>query len=380
MPNPWIKGSVIFSALIILTLSASAQQPNEKILRPPLEEYKIYLNGRITRTARTAPARIMKLDNNGEILLACRMGRTKEQLEAMGISLLESQLRVLIDWRLLEFDRDVYTTAIPIFGEMETAEFRSVLRSQCTMIASELAPGIKNLKRELTKIDQENRLFVLLYAYVFHDLFWRLLRADDFYVEPELTAQEPFWSGTLWALYPAPDFNLGTMAMGEDVQLHINSVMGGANPELKSMIQPFTQFRLLGAMSRELAEYGRVNDEEICKTFAPYGIIDRKGNPKALWIREKGENRLFKDCESLAQQYHDALLVLIDSEKLAQRLGVDRKHDAVLITFYEFKWILLDHLVMLGDLNMPAVMQDPGSISYSDIGDLIFITDSTQEE
>lgn len=95
-----------------------SQSSNQKI---SLDKYRLLFRGAMTRTS---PVSILKLDNNLEILLACREGKTAEQLNASGIICLASQLRLLVDWKLLEQKQQIYKPAIPIIGEKKNGGLR----------------------------------------------------------------------------------------------------------------------------------------------------------------------------------------------------------------------------------------------------------------
>ena len=117
-------------------------------------------------------------------------------------------------------------------------------------------------------------------------------------------------------------------------------------------------------------------DQNLRKTFAPFELFDSQGNLTTLVIHEKNDSKLYILCQNLAKKYHDQLNHLVDSKSIMEKLGVPKKHNAVLITFYELKWILLDQLVKAGFISKPKALTDPDHISPADIGELLFITES----
>lgn len=376
MNHKIVLSNVILLILVFQSLSLNAQIADE----PTLDEYKIYLNGTVSRAVGTSPRRIMKLDNNGEILLACNEGKTQEQLHSMGIQFIDSQMRVLIDWKLLEFDQNVYKTAIPILGEYESTEFRKILRNHAQTITPELKPDIISLKNQLRDIGKEKCMFTVLYAYIFHDLFWRQFKKDKFFEKPELSIENPFWNGAVWAIYPPPEFSLGTMAMvSKGLTLHINSVPGDLSPKMKSITKPLSQFQLLSSLAKDIAEDKKVDNKNLRETFAPFGLFDSHGKLTTLMINEKNENILYVTCKNLTKKYHDELIHLVDSKSIMKKLGVRTKQNAVLTTFYEFKWILLDQFVKAGFISKPIAITDPDNISPANIKDLIFITETNSK-
>jgi hypothetical protein len=78
-------------------------------------------------SAGQSPQQVTKLDNNGELLLACIEGKTRDQLRAAGARFAESQVELLKTWRLLEEQDSVLRTAFPILGDESPRVFRRPL-------------------------------------------------------------------------------------------------------------------------------------------------------------------------------------------------------------------------------------------------------------
>ena len=360
-----------------LTIFSLAQQSNNTNIG--IDKYDIRFNGTTSRTVRFSPTRVMRLDNNGEILLACKIGKTHEQLISEGLNVLGSQLRLLLDWQLLKLEGDVYETTVPLLSENESTEFRNVVSTEAEKIASKISADLITFKEQLKAIGGEDYAFIILYAYVFHDLVFRKLKEESFYWQPELSKEKPFWDGTVYAIYPPPNFSFGTMAMREEgVQLHINSLGGEVGQRIRSMNEPFSNFQLLGSLISDIAKDKKVDSKNLQTIFAPYRIFNDQGVVTITIIYESENNEIFKVSTTLAEKYLELLLALVDSKKLKEELSVSEKQHAVLITFYELKWILLDRLVYEGIINKPAVLKDPEHITFPDIGSLIFMTEQPQ--
>ncbi len=65
------------------------------------------------------PYTILKMDNNKEIVLALKKGKTLSELKNMGIQFNASQIKLLTLSGLVTKKDSTYTTAIPIFTKSE---------------------------------------------------------------------------------------------------------------------------------------------------------------------------------------------------------------------------------------------------------------------
>ena len=72
-----------------------------------------------------SPESAMELDNNGELVLACRQGLTRDQLGERGIEFAESQIWLLTMLRVLDEEDGELRTAIPLLDPVDTAKLRA---------------------------------------------------------------------------------------------------------------------------------------------------------------------------------------------------------------------------------------------------------------
>ena len=88
-----------------------------------LDKYDVVARGKMSRERRVRPVQIARMDNNGEILLACLVAKTVDDLKSDGIKFKQSQLELLVDWALLEYDRKkkTYRTTIHVYGTEKAA-------------------------------------------------------------------------------------------------------------------------------------------------------------------------------------------------------------------------------------------------------------------
>lgn len=161
-------------------------------------------------TARRNPKRVVELDNNGEILFRAAGGKTRAEIEADGIPINESQLVLLETFGLVERRDDHISTRIPIVPP----EAISLIRDVAATAARRAIPGVSRAANDIVSALASRELEASAHAVVFgHALdgvLWDSLRQRGFLPEIELTVEEPFWRGALWAVYPGRTGTSGT--------------------------------------------------------------------------------------------------------------------------------------------------------------------------
>lgn len=97
---------------------------------------------------------VIRADNNWEILLACLGGKTREELQAIGVEINESQLMLLSVMRFVEVKkeagREKIVTIMPILGlnkkQALIQRVRSVTREVELVVRDDLSLLIKTLR------------------------------------------------------------------------------------------------------------------------------------------------------------------------------------------------------------------------------------------
>ena len=141
------------------------------------------------------------MDNNGDILQACVEPRTAEQLDASGIRHLRSQLELLRDWHLLEYDgaSKTYRTTVHVYGPRAASAIRDMVGPGAAEVTGKLDADPAALRRHLGETRREKSLFAVLYAYVLHGYSMSRF-SEEIYQKPQLSAERPFWNGYAWAI------------------------------------------------------------------------------------------------------------------------------------------------------------------------------------
>jgi hypothetical protein len=128
-------------------------------------------------TSVNTPHFAVRADTNGQILYHAQGGATKAQLQqAMGGSILDSQLGFLRDWRLLNRNGDVYTTNISVLGPEKIGQLRSQMKNLARGIALEIEPSVREITSEPRQRRLSDHLYSVLFSYVYDGLTWDQLR------------------------------------------------------------------------------------------------------------------------------------------------------------------------------------------------------------
>jgi hypothetical protein len=188
-----IKRHVLVLALLVSSLPATANCQTIDSEGIGLDEYDITQYASVKSFS---PRQIMFLDNNDQILMACRTGKTKEQLTGLGISYNESQIALLRAWRLLDRAGDVYSTTMPILDPEKMSGLRAITKNAAGAIAVSLEPNLREYIATLESEGLGSHAFSLLFSYVIDGLVWKKFRKQGLGVSTRVTADTPFWAGT----------------------------------------------------------------------------------------------------------------------------------------------------------------------------------------
>ncbi len=317
----------------------------------------------------TAPEEIIRMGSNWAILLAAQHGATRAQLKAGGAT--ESQLQLLVDWNLLTEQRDGrLITAIPILDRGATARLRAEVREAARALLPELRPELQALLQQLRGIHRERTAFTILFSYDLDNMVW-----NDFYAHKVLTASRqltpdhPFWAGVAWATDPAPPFRTGTNSDSDgNVDLNVNW-SDAALPKLG----PFLDGKSFHALMQEISRTGKISDPQLRRTFAPYDIADADGDLTVPVIVQREGDPLYESAMRLATAVSRAALAHLPPAEIQARYGLHDSEQALVISYHELMYALLDELVAEGNIQEPRIFTDPASARPADVGDLVFV-------
>jgi len=337
-----------------------------------LDRFEIHSYVTVTRGT---PDNVIKLDNNGEILLVCTLGKTVEQLNTMDIQFTQSQIRLLLDWRLLREEQGVLTTTFPILNADHTKHLRSFMKENASILGQNLREEMIALTRELQSIGREKNAYTILFSYILDDLVWDIWEEKSILPKKEITVEKPLWGGVVWAVYPPRDFSCGTNSISDKgVSLKVN----WSEVAIKKMIPFVADWDNFSQMFDDFVEKGKVENKKAKQVFGPFNLFDSSGRFTVPVIVEKKDDALYQNCLSLSSKVSEQVLEVINWKKLKKELGFQDEEEALVVSYHELMWELLDYFEQQGLIQKPIAFANPEEAQSKDIGDLVFIVKQYQ--
>ncbi|UCH10196.1 MAG: hypothetical protein JSU61_13520 [Fidelibacterota bacterium] len=316
------------------------------------------------------PKSAMYLDNNGDILLACREGATLEQLQAAGIPTTASQLRLLETMRLLERN-DGYRTAFPILDGEQTATLRRMMDQP----AKDMATSIRRAMGELLELikarfGDHNSSFSIVFAYVLDGMVWEVLEEEGLTEPRRITEEEPFWGGEVWSLYPPREFSSGTNTFWDEGVVFAVNWSRGIMPKLR---QFWADRTMLQDLFNDYHAHGQVVNPAVFEHFRPFDIIDEEGYFTIPVIEERKGNDLYDRCRAIAKEVALEVPEVLDLPGIMKTYGFDDLSQTTIIAYHELMWSITEQLEADGLVSRPVAFTDPENAGMTDLADLILI-------
>lgn len=326
-----------------------------------LSEYHFVVRGKMSGQRVARPEQIAQMDNNGEILLACKEAITTDQLNSLGIKFIQSQMELLTDWNLLTFDRKTkaYTTTIHIYGPEKAASIRQQVQSALVRLANALSADLASLKSHLEQLNSEKNLFSLLYAYILHDYSMRQF-GEDIYRKPQLSAEKPFWNGFAWAIYPIRRFDIGVFTLpGQENRFFFISSDAVPGPDYQQTM----------ALVKDVTADSKVDDPELAKTLSEFGLCDAQGELTFLSLDSDWTLKL----ENMAKKVYVETILLADSPEMKTILGMETRAQAAMFLHYELRYAFLNHALENGIIEAPIDFDNANNNKPEDKRHLVFM-------
>ncbi len=334
---------------------------------PPFEAYDLI---QFIQTAGPAPQNILGLDNNGELLLATRSGKSSAQLQEAGIVFNESQVQLLKAWRLLEERDNILYAQVPVLDASDAQALRRQTQEAAVRIGRALEEDVVHLVATLNEQGRRKNAYSILFSYVLDGIVWDHFRENNSLSARALSAEEPFWSGEVWAIYPPRAFNSGTNSISDKgVSLKLN----WSRPALKKM-RPFVEnIATLARILDDFIERGYVQDEKAKAVFAPFNLYDETGHLTIPVIEENEHNALYRLSTALSAKIATQALDALNLQVLQEKFALETQEQTLAIAYHELMWDLLDFWDAEGLIEKPIAFENPDRATSKDIADLVFI-------
>jgi hypothetical protein len=338
--------------------------------KPKSVNFDSYQFSQFISAAGQSPQQITKLDNNGEILLACIKGKTREQLHTVGIQFGESQIELLKTWRLLEEKEAILKTEFPILDAEMSQQLREASLAITPALGRQIEPNVLRLAAILDHNGRKRNAYPILFAYILDSLVWDKLRERNLLGQRVITTETPLWAGEVWAVYPPRAFSMGTNTVSDKgISLHVN----WTERAIPRMIPFVADIKTFLRMFGDYVERGRVEDEHARKVFGPFDLFDSTGRFTVPIIRADRRDPVHKLSEEIARQIADSLSTVLDLQSLSKQFGFRDNRQALVIVYHELMWDLMDQLESRGIVQKPLVLAAPDTAKQSDVADLVFI-------
>ena len=316
------------------------------------------------------PQNISLLDNNGDILLACKAGITETKLKASDVTYGESQLVLLEAWRLISHNGDTLKTLVPILDSSETHTLRAYTKNVAASVCDSSVVLVQALKEHLDHIKRSRNAYSVIFSYVIDGLVWRYLEGQKLLTPRIIEAETPFWAGEVWALYRPRTFSCGTNSVSDrGISLNVN----WSDASIPRMLPFVVDLKNFGRMFDDYAASGRVVDTSARRIFSPFNLFDAKGEFTVPIITEDKSNRLYMVSMELSVRIAQAVIKNLDVASLRTKYNFRDAQQTLVIVYHEIMWDLMDAYESRGLLDKPIAFADPGHTRSSDISDLVFI-------
>jgi hypothetical protein len=356
----------------VLAIPIRAQQADDEA-PTKLEDYRVvqYVN-----LSGASPKSIMGYDNNGDVLMSCRSGKTREQLEQMGVPVTDSQVKLLEVYSLLSVKDGILTTSIPILGPDQTRRIRLYAKESAGEMITHVRTDVVEFLGMLTELGRERNAYSMLFAYVFDSMAWSNFEAAGLVQPTEIDIRHPFWSGEVYAFYPRRSFSCGTNTHTRgSVALKVNWSQS-SRPVLKLFYGALME--LDDSTFREFMEKGQIEDDAVKETFAPFGMLDDTGRLTIPVIDETEDDALYRVSSRISGKMAEQTPALLSFRDLKKEFGFRDVQQTVVIIFHELIWELMEVLEAEGLVRKPVAFSHPEEATPKNAADLMFVVRSPE--
>jgi hypothetical protein len=313
-------------------------------------------------TARSTPHSIVELDNNGEILAAAVQPVHPEDLAARGITVTESQIRLLGDYGMLDTDNELIHTAIPVLGPEVISPIRERLRDITDGIVDRLVEPVGALRDALAAAGHGDSAWAVTFGHALDGLLWAELNAREHLPPTGLDLEHPYWRGVFWAVFPERPRSAGTnfRRIGNStlVMLWTDDVIDAVRAlEREPGLDEFISAAASGDPVPTSTEFTRADRQ----------LVDGAGRATVPVIEPQGPMQ--RHSEVIARLTADALFDGPLQPLIESLPGADQSH-AVVVVAHELIWTVTDAVVAQDIVELPPVL----STGDGPLRDLLYLT------
>jgi len=314
------------------------------------------------------PQRIVRLDNNGQILYRARTGVTKQGLLEAGLGVTDSQLSLMLEYRLLRKDGDTFNTAFPVLGSEEM----SVLRPKLDVLAARITPILAADVRAIAKVLRDegfvDATYAVVFGYVLDGLLWDELSARRLLPSTKLTLERPQWNGAFWSIYPERVGVAGTNEVESDNVALVFTWTNRVSEALRSL----ENAPQLPEFLRGIADVSTRPAVLLGSDKKEWQLASDQGVLRVPVIRQRTGDPIFDRGARIASQIARILAEDTDAGTILASVDNATREEAMLIVAHELIWDIGAQLETKKIIRRPAVLSD-GDMSAEALRSLLFV-------
>ncbi len=357
----------------LLLLLALGLGPLQLSAQGPPPDWSAYRLGEFISSRGVTPGEILDLDNNGDVLLACRDGCTRATLEAAGIPVIDSQLELLRGWSLLSEDDGRWRSAIPIFDRARGRALSEHTAELAATIAGAIQPDVAQLVAALDAEGAAEHGYAILFSYVLDGGVWAYFDELSLISRRDVARRGAPWAGEAWAYASTRALEPRTSSLMRDTMSVKVTWIEALRPRMSSLLHGPLGLRTLFV---EYLERGQPASAELRAKLAEYGVVGTEGELTVPVIDQRHDAELFRLCDRVGTRVAERVIAELDRAALVADLGLESESQALVIAYHEIMWRLMELLVEAGSIVPPAAFTDPGGAADTELGSLVVMVRS----
>ncbi len=314
------------------------------------------------------PSQIVSLDNNWEILVNLKNGKTLEELSKSNVKYTLSQIQLLLIGNLIKRKDNSFYTNIPILSEEETLTIRKETKKIAEDITSLIQEDLQELKKSLELKQNINNEYSILFSFVLDGLVWDILEEKNIIQKREVNKNKPFWNGVYWVVEPKRKFSCGTNS------LTLKNVSINENWSDNSTIS-VSNYNMLEKLLEDYIVNGKITKKEVLKTFDKNRLFDKKGQLIIPIIKKIETDIIYLQSINVADKIVEYLKNRIDYNDYLKSYKNLEKDKKIIILYHEIMWDILTVLEERKLIVKPIAFRQPEKTKNEDLKDLLFIVE-----
>ncbi|RJP46662.1 MAG: hypothetical protein C4584_01295 [Armatimonadetes bacterium] len=287
-----------------------------------------------------SPDRIIRQDNNKQLLGTCVIPKTMQELQNLAIAISDKQIQLLQKWRLLKIHNRKLKTAFPIINKNQISQLRKCTQVVARKILQTIEPDVSDFTNKIKQQKQINP-YLLFFSYIMDNLAWD--HFSKIKAMPDFDYKDGLWWGMIWGTSTPRSFFLGTNGYnykGGNLQVVWNY-------DLLPLLEPLF-----------------LHPEKIPQALKGLTI-------PALF--EQPKDPIYQSSLKLSKKLAETVLAYLDLPNLTLEYKLPDIKQALIIIYHEIIWDILKEVEETGLLIRPKIINKPENIKKDNLTDLMFL-------